>query len=199
MEPDNLRATFERLDGIVFPGGPDVDPALYGESPDPRTEVNPELDRLELPIARWAIESGVPTLGICRGQQLLNVAMGGSLIQHLDDHRQSGDRTVLTQRLSVSPGSRLAEVFGSTDVMVNTMHHQAVRDVANGLKAVAWAADGTIEGIESDESDERRPWLLMVQYHPEELFAFHEPSQRLFRAFVKACTARIPAAAAALG
>jgi putative glutamine amidotransferase len=195
MEPDNLQAALERLDGIVFPGGADVDPALYGESPHPKTETNPELDRLELPVARWAIQSDLPTLGICRGQQLLNVAMGGSLIQHLDDHRQAGDRTALTQRLSVSSASRLAEVLGSTDVMVNTMHHQAVRDVANGLKAVAWATDGTIEGMESDA----HPWLLMVQYHPEELFEFHEPSQRLFTAFVKACQARIPALSTALG
>ena len=113
--------------------------------------------------------------------------MGGSLIQHLDDHRQPGDRTALTQTLTVTPGSRLAEVFGSTQIEVNTMHHQAVKQVANGLTAVAWSADGTIEGMESHD----HPWLLMVQYHPEELVGFHEPSQRLFSAFVEACRARM--------
>jgi putative glutamine amidotransferase len=187
VEPDVLDALLERLDGIVFPGGADVDPAAYGESRQPRTEVIEELDRLELDVARWALGSDVPTLGICRGQQLLNVAMGGSLIQHLDHHRQSGDRTALTQTLTVAPGSRLAEVFGTTQVDVNTMHHQAVNRVADGLIAVAWAADGTIEGVESHA----HPWLLMVQYHPEELVAFHEPSQRLFSAFIEACRTRM--------
>jgi putative glutamine amidotransferase len=185
--PGALDALLERLDGIMFPGGADVDPAEYGEARHPKTEVVAELDRLEFAVAKWAIHSDVPTLGICRGQQVLNVALGGSLIQHLDNHRQRGDRTALTQKLTVSPGSRLADVFGSTHIEVNTMHHQAVKDVARGLKAVAWSEDGTIEGIESPD----HPWLLMVQFHPEELVGFHEPSQRLFSAFVEACRARI--------
>jgi putative glutamine amidotransferase len=187
LEPSSLAALLERLDGLVFPGGADVDPAEYGEARQPKTEVVEELDHLELAVAHWAIHSDVPTLGICRGQQLLNVAMGGSLVQHIDDHRQSGDRTVLTQALTVEPGSRLAAVFGSTEIEVNTMHHQAVKDVAEGLVAVAWSADGTIEAMESHT----HPWLLMVQYHPEELVGFHQPSQRLFGAFVAACQARM--------
>jgi putative glutamine amidotransferase len=190
LGPDALDALLERLDGLMFPGGADVDPAEYGEAREPRTEVVSELDRLELAAARWAVRSEVPTLGICRGQQVLNVALGGSLIQHLDDHRQPGDRTALTQALTVTPGSRLAEVFGATRIEVNTMHHQAVKEVAPGLTAVAWSADGTIEAMESRD----HPWLLMVQFHPEELVDFHAPSQRLFNAFVEACRARIPAA-----
>ena len=195
MPPDALAALLERLDGVVFPGGADVDPAEYGEAPHPKTETNADLDRLELAVARWAVRSDMPTLGICRGQQLLNVALGGSLIQHVDDHRQPGDRTALTQSLTVSPDSRLAEIFGATRVDVNTMHHQAVKGLGRGLKAVAWAtSDGTIEGIESAE----HPWLVMVQYHPEELVGFHAPSQRLFTAFVEACRARMPLQAASL-
>ncbi|HLZ31156.1 MAG TPA: gamma-glutamyl-gamma-aminobutyrate hydrolase family protein [Chloroflexota bacterium] len=184
---DALDTLLARLDGIVFPGGADVDPAEYGEARQPRTEVVSELDRLELAAARWAVHSEVPTLGICRGQQVLNVALGGSLIQHLDDHRQPGDRTALTQKLRITPGSRLADVFGATEIEVNTMHHQAVNHVATGLEAVAWSEDGTIEGIESHA----HPWLLMVQFHPEELVGFHVPSQRLFSAFVDACRARM--------
>src|ERR1700694_3139960 len=177
MPPDAVSALLERLDGVVFPGGADVDPAEYGEAPHPRTETNPDLDRLELAVANWAIGSDLPTLGICRGQQLLNVALGGSLIQHLDDHRQPGDRTALTQTLTVSAGSRLADVFGATQIEVNTMHHQAVQTLGRGLKAVAWAtSDGTIEGAES----EQHSWLLMGQFHPEELVGFHEPGERLF-------------------
>jgi putative glutamine amidotransferase len=187
LEPAALEALLGRLDGIVFPGGADVDPAEYGEQRQPKTDVVEELDRLELAVARWALPTDVPILGICRGQQLLNVAMGGTLIQHLDDHRQPGDRTALTQTLALTPGSRLAAVFGATQVEVNTMHHQAVKQVARGLHAVAWSKDGTIEGLESHD----HPWLLMVQYHPEELVAFHEPSRRLFAAFVAACQARM--------
>lgn len=190
LGPDALEALLERLDGIMFPGGADVDPAEYGEVRQPKTEVVSGLDRLELAVARWALRSDVPTLGICRGQQVLNVALGGSLIQHLDDHRQPGDRTALTQTLKVTPGSRLADVFGATRIEVNTMHHQAVKEVARGLTAVAWAEDGTIEAMESHD----HPWLLMVQFHPEELVDFHAPSQRLFTAFVEACRARLATA-----
>jgi gamma-glutamyl-gamma-aminobutyrate hydrolase PuuD len=188
MSPDAISALLERLDGVVFPGGADVDPAEYGESAHPKTETNPDLDRLELAVARWAVRSDLPTLGICRGQQLLNVALGGSLIQHLDDHRQPGDRTALTQALTLSAGSRLADIFGSTRIEVNTMHHQAVKALGRGLTAVGWAtSDGTIEAVESDE----HPWLMMVQFHPEELVGYHAPSQRLFAAFVDACRARM--------
>jgi putative glutamine amidotransferase len=183
MADSAVEALLGRLDGIVFPGGADVDPVHYAEARHPKTQTVGELDTLELAVARWAIRSELPTLGICRGQQLLNVALGGSLIQHLDDHRQSGDRAALTQRLSLLSGSRLAEIFGSTRIEVNTMHHQAVKDVAPGLTATAWAEDGTIEGLESQQ----HPWLVMVQFHPEELVGFHQPSQRLFAEFVTAC------------
>jgi putative glutamine amidotransferase len=195
LEAATLGALLPRLDGIVFPGGLDVDPSLYGEAPHPLTEVNRDLDRLELGVARWAIQAEVPTLGICRGQQLLNVALGGSLIQHLDDHRQQGDRRAQTQRLDVAEGSRLGGILGSARVEVNTLHHQAVRRVGRGLKAVAWAEDGTIEALESEE----HPWLLMVQFHPEELFEFHAPSEQLFAAFVAACRARMRSATTTLG
>jgi putative glutamine amidotransferase len=193
---DSLHDLLDRLDGIVFPGGPDVEPAKYGQAREPRTDVVDELDRLEFAAARWALDSDVPILGICRGQQMLNVVLGGTLTQHLDDHRQPGDRTALNQPLTVTEGSRLAAVFGATRLGVNHMHHQAVRDVAPGLKAVAWADDGTIEGME--RVDDRAPWLLMVQFHPEELVETHEPSLRLFTAFIEACRARIELPAASL-
>jgi putative glutamine amidotransferase len=184
---DTLNALLERLDGIVFPGGADVNPDLYGQPREPKTNVVDELDRLELDAAHWALDSQIPTLGICRGQQLLNVATGGTLIQHVEAHRQPGDRQTLTQGLRIAPGSRLAEIFEGTEISANHMHHQAVRDVGRGLKAVAWSEDGTVEGLESVE----HPWLLMVQFHPEELFGFHGPSQRLFSAFVDACRTRM--------
>jgi putative glutamine amidotransferase len=180
-----LSELLSRLDAIVFPGGLDVDPTEYGEAAHPLTEVNPELDRLELAVARWAAHAQVPTLGICRGQQLLNVALGGSLVQHIEGHRQGElgkPRDALVHGISLLPDSRLAAILGGTELRVNTHHHQAVGRLARGLRAVAWAPDGTIEALESTE----HPWLLAVQFHPEDLVAFHEPSQRLFHALVEA-------------
>ena len=179
-----------RLDAIVFPGGADVDPAEYGETPHSMIRVNSVLDRLELAVARWAAQQRVPTLGICRGQQVLNVALGGSLVQHIEGHRQGEQgkpRDALTHGLSVAADSRLATILGSTEMQVNTHHHQAVQRLAPGLRAVAWAPDGTIEGLESTS----HPWLITVQFHPEDLVGFHSPSQRLFSALVTAANVRL--------
>ena len=187
-DPAALVQLLERLDAIVLPGGLDVDPAEYGEQPHPLTEVNRRLDDLELTVARWAAGSQVPTLGICRGQQLINVALGGSLIQHIEGHQQGEPRSALAHSIRVAADSRLAQIVG-TDVEVNTHHHQAVARVAPGLKAVAWAADGTVEGLESVQ----HPWLLAVQFHPEDLVGFHAQSQRLFGALVEAANGRLSA------
>jgi putative glutamine amidotransferase len=177
----------ERLDGLLLPGGADVDPSAYGEPVGGAEAPNPDLDRLELAAARWAVERDLPTLGICRGQQVINVALGGSLIQHLDGHAPDGPRELIHHTFRVAPGSRLAGVLGSTDLHVNSHHHQAVKVLGDGLVAVAWAGDGTIEGIESPDHG----WLLAVQFHPEDLVEQHAASRQLFAAFVAACRARI--------
>jgi gamma-glutamyl-gamma-aminobutyrate hydrolase PuuD len=176
-----------RLDALVFPGGLDVDPAEYGEQRQPRTEVNPALDHLELAVARWAANSRVPTLGICRGQQLVNVALGGSLIQHIEAHTQPGRRSDLHHPIDVARDSRLAGILGETRLEVNSHHHQAVQRLGDGLIAVAWAPDGTIEGLESRS----HPWFVAVQFHPEDLVGFHAPSQRLFGALVEAAKGKL--------
>jgi putative glutamine amidotransferase len=138
--------------------------------------------------AQWAVSSNVPTLGICRGQQLLNVALGGSLFQHMEGHRQTGARSDPSHGLRVEPGSRLASLLGAEEVQVNSHHHQAVKRLGRGLRAVAWAPDGTIEGLESTE----HPWLIAVQFHPEDMVPSHGPSLSLFAALIEA--ARSPAA-----
>jgi putative glutamine amidotransferase len=184
-----LSAVLERLDGIVFPGGPDVDPAEYGQTPHPKTEVNAGLDAVELPAARWAIRAEIPVLGICRGQQLLNVALGGSLAQHIDGHRQRTPRHELSHQLRLHDGSRLADLLGATTVEVNSFHHQAVDRLGMGLMAVAWSPDDIVEGLESTD----HPWLVCVQYHPEDLVDAHLPSQRLLEGFVSACRERLGA------
>lgn len=185
-----LRRAFELLDGVVFPGGLDVEPGHYGEQAHPTTLVDAVLDGLELRLAAWAITEERPTLGLCRGQQLLNVALGGSLIQDLAaeglEHPQSphhGPRSELVHTVEVASDSRLARVLGTTTLSANSYHHQAVRRLGRGLRAVAWSSDGVIEGVESVE----HPWLLAVQFHPEDLVGFHAPSRRLFDAFVEAC------------
>jgi putative glutamine amidotransferase len=178
----------EGLDGILFPGGPDVDPAEYGERSRPGTEVNPELDRLELPLAREAIKRRLPVMAICRGQQLVNVALGGKLYQDLrrdgvtgKDHRtpKGLPRDLLCDEVSLEPGSTWSAVAGGSSLRVNSHHHQAVKEVAPGLRVTAVSGDGVIEGLESEDGR-----ILAVQCHPEELTA--EPwASGLFRHFVE--------------
>ncbi len=182
----------ERLDGICLSGGPDLDPAEYGEARDP--QLGPtwrDLDRFELELARRADERGLPVLGICRGAQTLNVARGGSLCQHVGPegdgrfaHRQSvaGERP--THAVEIEPQSALARALGATELEVNSFHHQAVRDLGRDLRAVAWAPDGVVEGIE----DPTRPLYLGVQWHAE-LHGDREAERRLFTTFVRAAVA----------
>lgn len=200
IQPLDDAATLDRilgtLDGLLFPGGLDVHPARYGEERHPTVTVDEPLDALELGLARRAAERELTTLGICRGQQLLNVALGGSLIQDLPSagtaHPQSDAaiRDDLAHTVEVAADSRLASIFGATSFGVNSFHHQAVKALGRGLKPVAWSPDGVIEAVESTE----HPWLLAVQFHPENLVPSHEPSRRLFAAFVAACAERSRAA-----
>jgi putative glutamine amidotransferase len=186
---ETLRATFEALAGIVLPGGADLQPSTYGAERHVETdEGNAILDETELALARWALEEGKPVLGICRGQQCLNVAAGGTLYQHIPDdipqalvHRYEV-RTGIAHTIEVEPDSRLADLFGGTQVAVNSMHHQAVRDLGRGFLAVAHAPDGVVEGIERPD----HPFAVAVQFHPEELVPGHVPSERLLQRFVEA-------------
>ena len=185
-----LRDVFERLDGLMLSGGADVNPFMYGEQPHPTTEAEDVRDQLESTLTRWAIEDSLPTLGICRGMQLLNVVMGGTLIQDLPSagysHPHSVLRSDLVHELDVDPTSRLAEVLGQTVFSANSFHHQAVGRLGEDLKITARAGDGVIEGMEGT----KHPWLLAVQFHPEDLTAFHEPSRHLFQRFVAAASHR---------
>ena len=162
-----------RLDGLVLSGGPDLAPAAYGATPHLELgSTEPGLDAFEYAMAREALRLELPILGICRGAQTLNVARGGTLHQHLPDvvgdgiaHRQTVDGRVPTHPVTLLPGSRLATVFGATQLSVNSFHHQAVDRLGAGLRASAWAPDGTIEAIE----DPDRSFVLAVQWHAETL------------------------------
>ena len=162
-----------RLDGVLLSGGPDLAPAGYGANPHPELgSTEPDLDAFEYSVAREALRLELPILGICRGAQTLNVARDGTLHQHLPDvagdaiqHRQTVDGRVPTHLVTVLCGSRLAAALGTTQLSVNSFHHQAVDRLGTGLRACAWALDGTIEAIE----DPGQPFVLAVQWHAETL------------------------------
>jgi len=190
-DEDRLRAIYDRLDGIVFPGGADVAPQEYGEAPiDNVNIIEAPRDRTELTLARWAFADDLPTLGICRGQQLLNVALGGTLYQDLR-HQQvttvehsdvdGRARNALLHRVRLDPGSRLAQLIDETSIEVNSLHHQAVKSVAPQLKVTGTSDDGVIESLESDD----RRFLIAVQWHPEEIDDLPWV-QRLFAGFASA-------------
>jgi Predicted glutamine amidotransferases len=195
LDAATLRTIYERLDGVLLAGGGDIAPNHYGDQPHERLgTIDPPRDLTELRLARWAAAEGKPLLGICRGVQLINVALGGSLYQDIPsqidttiDHNLSYTRedwTFLAHPIAIAADSRLAQMLGTTHLMINSLHHQAVRRVATGLRAVAWAPDGVIEALES----EGPTFIIGVQGHPEALQATVDPRwQNLFAAFVQSC------------
>jgi putative glutamine amidotransferase len=165
---DGVEETLEALDAIVFSGGSDVDPTSYGAQPHPETDApQARRDAGEMALLAAALDRDMPTLAICRGFQLLNVARGGDLVQHLpeavghEDHRQVPG-TFSEHPVEVKDGSRLASIVGTTPA-VSSHHHQSVGRVGQGLVETAWAGDGTVEGVE----DPSRRFALGVQWHPE--------------------------------
>jgi putative glutamine amidotransferase len=170
-----------RVDGLLLPGGWDVDPSLYGEQKDDKVgPIDPELDETELRLFRQAMEKEIPVLGICRGQQVINVAMGGSLVQHLDDHdARALGRRHLAHTIEVDPSSELGRAAGEHRIRVNSLHHQAIKQLAPGLQQTARGEDGTVEAVESDDG-----LIIAVQCHPEELTTDLPWARRLFERFV---------------
>ena len=170
------------VDGLLLPGGWDVDPALYGEKPDPKVgPIDRELDDTELRLFAQARDQNLPVMGICRGQQVINVAMGGSLQQHLDGHevRQFG-RNHLAHAIEVDPRSELGRAAGDKKIRVNSLHHQAIDKLAPGLVQTASGDDGTVEAIETADG-----LIVAVQCHPEELAADLPWAHKLFERFVE--------------
>jgi putative glutamine amidotransferase len=194
-----VEEALDRLDGLVLSGGGDIDPARYGAQRAPQTaRIHGERDTAELALLTRALSLGLPVLGICRGMQLINVARGGSLHQHLPDlvghdEHSPAPGTYGAHEVSVALGTRLAGILGMAQqaeprpVVVPTHHHQGVDRLGQGLSATAWAADGTVEAVELDSAE--HDFLVAVQWHPE---AGDDLS--LFRALVTAA-ARTAAAA----
>lgn len=188
----------DAIQGLILPGGGDVDPAHYG---GPRHEANygisAERDGFEMTLARAALaRPELPVLCICRGMQLLNVTLGGDLIQHIPDHfgervvHRHPERLPIVHPVRIDAASRLGRILGTPELSVHSVHHQAVGRLGDGLRAVAWSPDGVVEAVES--SDGR--FLVAVQWHPE-LGALGDPRQRrIFEHLVAAAARRQPAA-----
>jgi putative glutamine amidotransferase len=184
---DEADQLLDRFDGLLLIGGGDLDPETYGQAREQQVYgVIARRDGFELPLARAAIARGMPTLAICRGHQVLNVALGGTLQQHVISrdvpHGVPGVAGgSIMHSVRVQDGSRLATTLGATVADISSQHHQAVEKLGDDLEAVAWADDGVIEGIELADHDR---WVIGVQWHPEDTAGTDAVEQRLFDAFV---------------
>ncbi|MEU8175753.1 gamma-glutamyl-gamma-aminobutyrate hydrolase family protein [Microbispora hainanensis] len=185
MDLPGVRALYAMCDGLLLPGGKDVDPISYGAAPR-EEETLPDLDIVEIALARWAAEDKVPLFGVCRGEQVLNVALGGTLYGHIGDLPGVGDHggddlPTVWHEIEITEGSLLAAALGGVRATVNSRHHQAVDRLGDGLRAVAVSPDGIVEAIEA-EGD----WFALgVQWHPEEA-SERATGGPLFRALVEA-------------
>lgn len=189
--PRHARHLAGGLDGLLLTGGEDVDPSLYDAEPSPHLEtVSRERDLFELAIFAAARQRGLPILGICRGIQVINVGLGGTLYQDLPSerpgptrHAPNGPRAERTHGITIEAGTRVAAALGTNALQVNSLHHQGIKELARGLRATAWADDGLIEAVEGDEPDR---WLLAVQWHPEEMHADRQaPESGLFQTLIR--------------
>ena len=190
----------DHVAGLVLTGGEDVDPSHYGHEPRPEIgPVNPARDGTELALFAAARERCVPTLAICRGIQVVNVALGGSLVQDLPSqqpdagaHDLDDERRSRVHGVQIDPTSRLASIVGAQSLGVNSIHHQSIDRVAESVRVNARADDGVVEGVESNDP---AWWMVAVQWHPEELVSTPEPwDRRLFAAFAAACRQRVSSA-----
>lgn len=193
-DPSRVEADLARCHGFVVSGGSDVDPELYGQTRHTETEIVPkERDLYEVSLVRRAREADVPLLAICRGMQVANVALGGTLIQHVPDvvgeiitHRVEGTRGIVaTHVVAVEPDAELALVLGTTRLATSARHHQAVDAIAHELRAVARTSDGIVEALEPVLP--ARYWFA-VQWHPESTLDDGGPSRALFRGLIDAAT-----------
>ena len=186
-EPDPT-AILNVVDGLIFTGGGDIDPATYNGDLHPTiARVDPQRDAFELTLARLVLNTDIPVLGICRGLEVLVVTSGGTLVSHIPDEygevvEHTKDRIHTSEhRVQIMPESRLATMIGTTEATIVSWHHQAARTVPPGWRVTAYAADGLIEALEH----EHHPWAIAVQWHPE--LSLNDPlQQRLFQALVKA-------------
>jgi putative glutamine amidotransferase len=190
LGPSFAARALDGVDGLVLTGGEDMDPAWYQTEPHPKANPpNRERDLFELALFAAARQRELPILGICRGIQVINVALGGTLWQDLPserpgpvDHYPEAARSQRTHLVRLEPGSLTAGALGGSEIRVNSFHHQAIRELAPTLVATGWSEDGLIEAVEAAPD---QPWVLAVQWHPEEMQTeIRSPDRGLFRALV---------------
>jgi putative glutamine amidotransferase len=193
IHEDGWDVLYSRLEGILFSGGGDISLEHFSGEPHPRIDdIDLQRDSVELKMIQAAAEDGKPFLGICRGCQVMNVALGGTLYTHIPDqlpnaldHSYPGNmRTVLVHEVKIEEGMRIAEVMGEPILQVNSLHHQGLKDIAPSLRVAGISPDGLVEAVELPD----HPFALAVQWHPEWL-TDQEPTRNLFRKFVEAAQA----------
>ena len=181
-------------DGLLLTGGGDIDAAEFHEENHPAVHgVDTNRDKMELTLTRYALQKNIPVLGICRGLQVMNVALGGTLIQDIPDHLRTyvihddtpNSRQNLVHEVEIQQGTMLFRIVGTNRIGVNSFHHQAIKDLGKGLIKTAWADDGVIEAVELPPKDAR--FFLAVQWHPEEFVKHGGMFDSLFEAFVDSC------------
>lgn len=193
MDARAAESVVDKLDGLLLSGGSDLDPSYYDEEPIPELDVTiPERDELEMLLIEAALRRGIPIFGICRGMQVLNAAMGGTLYQDLPSqvdrdllkHRQTTPKWQATHEIEFRENSHIAEITGSEIIKVNSYHHQAIKDLAGDFVVSASSSDGIVEAIEYRDLSER--WILAVQWHAEAMRQAGTEHSRLFEAHVAA-------------
>ena len=191
-----LTALLSRLDGLLLPGGIDLHPSRYGEEVHPLTEeADHELDEFEITLASWAFQQDIPVLGVCRGMQLINIVLGGTLFQDIDDQypnsiahsHRDWPRTHLAHHIIIEPDSRMETILGTREVKVNSLHHQAIKDPGKGVCITGRAPDGIPELLEVTGYR----FVMAAQSHPEEIYSIEPAFKRLFAAFVQASSSRM--------
>jgi putative glutamine amidotransferase len=196
-DPETMNEIFSRLDGVFLTGGVDVEPSNYGEPKLPICGVtDPDRDAVESALLRFAIDKHLPVLAVCRGLQILNVVCGGTLYQDVKSQVPAAmkhdyfptpsnpSRKYLAHDVTIKPSTRLGSILGSAVVPVNSMHHQAIKELGKGLLPNAFAPDGIIEGVEGTNGQ----YLIAVQWHPEELTETQPEMKRLFSTFIDEAT-----------
>lgn len=191
---ENIKAIVEKIDGLLLPGGRDIEPKRYGEKPAGVKETDLIKDALEFPLIKFAIKQDLPILGICRGCQVLNVAFGGTLLQDIKTnikHVQKEPRNKATHRIKIKKGSLFFKIVKKENIWVNSFHHQALKDIAPHFQATAYAEDGIIEAIESlptEQAGKKHNFILAVQCHIEHLWKNNTAIKNIFVEFIKACS-----------
>lgn len=187
LDDESASARLSRFDGLLLVGGGDIDPALYGKERHPAVaHVNPARDEFEIPLVRAAIDGSVPALCICRGAQVLNVALGGTLHQHISDreelmaHRNEDGSDGVLHEVRAQPGSKVMKAMGAERARTFSHHHQALDEIGPGLIPVAWSDDGILEAVELEEG-----WILGIQWHAEATAATDTTQQAIFDALVR--------------